>query len=270
MAGETADDAVEAARRLNKQRLKVSLDFLGEEVKDRDQARAGVEEIKRLLRRIAEAEVDANVSVKLTQLGLALDPALCKDNLERVLEEAERLGNFIRVDMESSAYTQRTLDLFFEVFRTHRNVGPVIQASLRRSAADVEALLRAGARIRLCKGAYKEPATVAFATKEEVNRNFDALADRLMSAGGYHGIATHDDERIDRAREAARARGVSPSKFEFQMLYGLRPRLWPRLVDSGYNLRIYVPYGTHWFPYFYRRLRERKENIMFVIKGLWR
>ena len=270
VAGETADEALQAVRRLNRQGIKATLDLLGEEVKDRDQARAETAEIVALLAKIADAGLDANVSVKLTQLGLSLDPGLCRDNMARILEEAAKRGNFVRIDMEGSAYTQATLDLFHGLHRTFDNVGPVIQAYLMRSATDVDRLVQAGARVRLCKGAYKEPPSVAFASKEEVNRSYDALAETLLLAGRYPAIATHDDDRIARVQRLVSGKGLAKSSFEFQMLYGLRPRLWPKLVADGYNLRIYVPYGTHWFPYFYRRLRERKENLMFVVKGLWR
>ncbi|MFH1723932.1 MAG: proline dehydrogenase family protein [Elusimicrobiota bacterium] len=270
VAGDTAAEAMRAVRALNERGLKATLDYLGEDCASEAQADAAAGEYVQLLRRIAEAGLDCNVSLKLTQFGLNLDAGLARRNLLRVVEEAHARRNFVRIDMEGSAYTQRTLDLFHDVFEAHNNVGVVIQAALKRSRADVARMNRAGARVRLCKGAYREPAEVAFQEKEEVNESFDRLAAELLENGNYPGLATHDEDRIRAAIRFSRKKGIPPDRFEFQMLYGLRPKWWGELAASGFVVRVYVPYGTHWLPYFMRRLRERKENWMFVLKNLAR
>lgn len=267
VAGETLEEALEAARRLNAQGLKATLDHLGEECRGPEQAKADVREYVGMLRAIAEEKLDCNVSLKLTQLGLNISERLAEENLATVAQEAKSLGNFVRIDMEGSAYTQKTLDLFYKLFPRFPNLGVVIQASLRRSPQDVDALVKAGARVRLCKGAYKEPAELAFPDKTDVNRQYDLLAEKLVKAP-IPAFATHDDERIGRAQAQAGAAGLPKDRYELQMLYGLRPRRWRELRSEGHAVRIYVPYGKSWFPYFYRRLRERKENWMFVLKSL--
>ena len=268
VAGDTVDEAIVAVRALNRQGLKVTLDNLGEEVKSRAQAEAAREEYLLMLRKIAEAEVDCNVSLKLSQFGLNIDPKLAREHLGAVAKSAAKLKNFVRIDMEGSAYTQKTLDLFYSLFGDYDNLGVVIQAGLRRSEADVAELVRRKARVRLCKGAYKEPASIAFPDKAEVNSNYDALAKMLLKAP-LPAFATHDDARVKNAVAAAGAAGLKKSGYELQMLYGLRPKRWKDLAAAGHTVRIYMPYGTHWFPYFYRRIRERKENLMFVVKGLF-
>lgn len=268
VAGDNAADALNAVRKLNEKGIKATLDFLGEECRSRQKAVDGTMEYVSLLNGIAKAKLDCNVSVKLTQFGLNLDPALARSNLLRVLDVADKHNNFVRVDMEGSAYTQKTLDLFNSLFQEHKHIGIVLQAYLMRSKGDVEALNKSGARVRLCKGAYKEPAQIAFQRKEKVNDNFDLLARMLVEHGNYAAIATHDDERIKAVQAFAEEKGISKDKFEFQMLYGLRKKRWDELAAQGYNVRIYVPYGTHWAPYFIRRIRERKENWLFVLKNL--
>lgn len=269
VAGDTAAEAIKAVQGLEQRGLKATLDFLGEETKSREQASAAAAEYLRLLEGIHGAGIkDCNVSLKLTQLGLNLDSNLAKENLVRVLKKASEFGNFVRLDMEGSQYTQSTLDLFYDVFREHKNVGAVIQAYLKRSRQDVARLNEIGARVRLCKGAYREPADIAIQAKTEVNDNFDALTQELLEKGNYPGIATHDEERVDAALRFAAEKGIGKEKFEFQMLYGLRPKRWDELHGQGCKMRVYVPYGTHWFPYFVRRIRERKENWLFVIKNL--
>lgn len=268
VAGDSVEDAIEAVRGLNRDGLKVTLDNLGEEVHNRAQAEAARDEYLLMLRKIAEAELDCNVSLKLTQFGLGLDKSLCRDNLARVAEEAAKMKNFVRIDMEGSAYTQRTLDLFYELFPSHPNLGVVIQAYLRRSEADVQELVRRSARVRLCKGAYKEPADIAFPDKNEVNANYDKLA-RMLVKAPIPAFATHDDSRIEAAVRACRDSGLDPGKYEIQMLYGLRPKRWRELAAQGHAVRVYMPYGTHWFPYFWRRIRERKENLMFVVRNMF-
>lgn len=268
IAGETAEEALSVIRRLNGQGLKATLDFLGEDVSSEGQAEAGTREIERVFELIKRAKLDCNVSVKLTQLGLNLDPTLARHNLERVLDSAASHGNFVRLDMEGSPYTQKTLDLFYSVFPKRRNIGVVIQSYLRRSAGDVSELCRRGARVRLCKGAYKEPPDIAFPEKADVNRSYDKLAAMLLEKGEYPALATHDDARIGAAQKAAARLGRAKRTFEFQMLFGLRSRRWAELAREGHNVRIYVPYGAHWIPYYYRRLRERKENVLFVLRNL--
>lgn len=268
VAGDTIEEAIEAVRALNAEGLKATLDNLGEESLSRRQAIAACEEYVRALHLIAEAEADCNVSLKLTQFGLNLDVALARENLIRVAQEAKKLGNFVRVDMEGSAYTQKTLDLFYALSGTFPNLGVVIQAALRRSGNDVEELARRGARVRLCKGAYKERPEIAFQGRAEVGANFDKLARTLLGAP-MPAFATHDDERIKNAVAAAATMGLAKDQYEIQMLYGLRSRRWRELRDQGHIVRVYVPYGTHWFPYFFRRLRERKENVLFVLRSLF-
>ncbi len=268
VAGDSAEDAVDAVAQLNSEGLKATLDFLGEDCESEAQAEAATLEYLSLLDSIHKAGLDCNVSLKLTQFGLNLDPEMAESNLRRVLAKAASYDNFVRVDMESSDYTQVTLDLFEKVFADFKNVGIVIQSCLLRSAEDIKKLNSMRARVRLCKGAYKEPSAVALQKKDLVNKSFDDLAKILLVDGNYPGIATHDEERIQGVLNFARKNNISGEAFEFQMLYGLRPARWRELVADGWAMRVYVPYGTHWLPYFTRRLRERKENVMFVLKSL--
>ncbi len=271
VAGDTLEEALSVVSRLNRQGLKVTLDHLGEECKSPEQAAADRDQYIEMLRRLGDAGADANVSLKLTQFGFGLDESMTRDNLSAVLEEAKRLRNFVRIDMEGSAYTQKTLDLFYSLHAAYPDTGVVIQAMLRRSKADIAELSRRRVRVRLCKGAYKENAETAFTSKEEVNRNYDLLASMLLGGKApLPAIATHDEDRIAAAQKAAAAAKIPKGGYEFQMLYGLRAKRWRELRDEGHLVRIYVPYGTHWLPYFSRRLRERKENWLFVIKNLFR
>lgn len=270
VAGDTIEDALVQVRRLNAEGLKVTLDYLGEECETREQAEQARDEYRLMLRRIAETGADCNVSLKLTQFGLNLDQALARDNLAAVAREAQKLGNFVRIDMEGSPYTQLTLDLFYELFPQFPNMGVVLQAYLRRSLADAAECVRRGVRVRLCKGAYKEPPDVAFETKAEVDRSFAALMERLLLAGTYPAIATHDVRLIRRAIALAREHGIGADRFEFQMLYGVRRDLQERLVAAGWRVRVYVPYGTEWYPYFMRRLAERPANVLFLLRSLAR
>lgn len=268
VAGETVDDALEQVRRLNGQGLKVTLDNLGEDCETREQAVAARDEYLLMLRKIAEAGADCNVSLKLTQFGLNLDVGLARENLAMVAEEAAKHKNFVRIDMEGSPYTQLTLDLFYELFPKHPNMGIVLQAYLRRSEDDVKTAVERGVRVRLCKGAYKEPPNIAFPDKREVDANYDKLAAMLCKAP-LPAFATHDDARIRHAVDAAAKAGLRKDQYELQMLYGLRPRRWRELAEAGHTVRVYMPYGTHWFPYYYRRIRERKENLLFVLRNLF-
>jgi proline dehydrogenase len=267
VAGETLDTAVAAVRELNGRGISASLDVLGESVTSVEEARSSATMVVETQERIAAERLDCNVSVKLTQMGLDLDGALCAENMRRILERGRDLGMFVRIDMESSAHTQRTLDLFEQEFLpVHGDrVGIVLQSYLRRTADDVERLIGAGARIRLCKGAYDEPAAVAFPAKVDVDRSYAELMERLLQRGNYPAVATHDPTLIGRARQFAAARGIAPDRFEFQMLYGVRRDLQEELRHAGFRVRVYVPFGTHWYPYFMRRLAERPANIAFIV-----
>ena len=267
VAGETLDTAAAAVRELNGRGISASLDVLGESVTAVDEARASAAMVVETQERIAAERLDCNVSVKLSQMGLGLDPGLCAENMRRILERGRDLGMFVRIDMESSAHTQRTLDLFeHEFLPVHGDrVGIVLQSYLRRTAADVDRLIGVRARVRLCKGAYDEPAAVAFPAKADVDRSYAELMERLLERGNHPAVATHDPALIVRARQFVAARGIAPERFEFQMLYGVRRDLQEELQQAGYRVRVYVPFGTHWYPYFMRRLAERPANIAFIM-----
>jgi proline dehydrogenase len=267
VAGETLDTAVEAVRALNARRISASLDLLGESVTSEAEAAAAAEVAVRMLERIAADRLEANISVKLTQFGLDLGEATCVANTGRVLRRARELDVFVRIDMESSEYTQRTLDIVEQQLYPEfpRHVGVVIQSYLYRSAADVERLIGLGMRVRLCKGAYKEPPSVAFPLKGDVDRGYGQLMEQLIERGNYAGIATHDEALIERCKRFVAARGIEKDGFEFQMLYGVRRDLQEQLVKEGYRMRVYVPFGTQWYPYLMRRLAERPANIAFIL-----
>ena len=270
VAGETLDAAVGAVRELNARGISASLDVLGESVSSAEEARSSAAMVVETQERIAAEHLDCNVSVKLTQMGLDLDAALCVANMSRILERGRDLGMFVRIDMESSAHTQRTLDLFEREFLPAHGdrVGIVLQSYLRRSAADVERLIGARARVRLCKGAYDEPAAVAFPAKADVDRSYRELMERLLERGNHPAIATHDPTLIAHAREFVAAKGIGPERFEFQMLYGVRRDLQEELQKAGFRVRVYVPFGTHWYPYFMRRMAERPANVTFILGNI--
>lgn len=270
VAGETVDEAVIAAHKLNQAGRMVSLDYLGESVHSEPEARAAAEIAVGLFDRIAAEKLDANVSVKLTQLGLDVSEALCEELVGQVVERAQSYRNFVRLDMEGSAYTQRTIDICKRLRARSPAVGIVLQACLYRTEQDAREMLAIGCRIRLCKGAYKEPATVAYPEKADVNRNYQRLARLLLESGIYHGIATHDPRMIATARDFAREHRIGGDHFEFQMLYGIREDLQEQLVSDGYRLRVYVPFGKDWFAYFMRRLAERPANMFFLLRNLIR
>ena len=271
VAGETPDSAVAAAVALARRGITTSLDVLGESVTQAAEAETAAREYVALLERMAAAGVEVNVSVKPTQMGLDLDPELCERNLRRILERARQLGGFVRLDMESSDYTQRTLDLFDRLHPEFgAGAGVVIQAALRRSTEDVECLVARAIRVRLCKGAYLEPESVAYPDKSDVDDHYGRLMERLLEAGNYPGIATHDERLIRRAQEFARSRRIAPERFEFQMLYGVRRDLQERLRAAGWRVRVYVPFGTQWYPYLMRRLAERPANVAFILGNLIR
>ncbi len=272
-AGLEVKDAIAAARRINAMGAGVSIDNLGENVTNPEEARQSAQLYHELLDEIERDKLNANISLKLTHMGLDVDESLCRQLVAELVAHAVRIGNFVRIDMEGSPYTQRTLDFVHELHRIpgHANkVGAVIQSYMRRSEADVEKLLAERIRIRLCKGAYKEPPEIAFQKKQEVDVNYVHLAKILLKSGVYHGIATHDERIIDELKEFARAEKIAPSAFEFQMLYGIRPRLQERLVREGWGLRVYIPFGTEWYPYLMRRLAERPANVLFIAKNLFR
>ncbi len=268
VAGETLDDAVKAAREVNRRLQLASLDLLGENVSDEGGARRTADGYRAIFDRIAAEHLDANVSLKLTQLGLDLSEELCLELLEKIVAHATRQGNFVRIDMEGSAYTQRTVDIAKRVRAKYAGVGTVMQAYLYRTEQDVQDLLAAGCRLRLCKGAYKEPPEVAFPKKSDVDANYVKLMKILLPSGIYHGIATHDPAMIEATKNFAREQNIKRDRFEFQMLYGIRTDLQEKLVRDGFRVRVYIPYGVDWFPYFMRRLAERPANVAFFLRNL--
>ena len=270
VAGDTLDDALTALERLRQQGMHWTVDVLGESVDSREMATAAADRYIATLDALAAHGLEANVSLKLTQMGLDIDPGFCLNNVERVVDRARQLDAFVRVDMEDHTKTQATLEVARALHDSYHDVGVVIQSYLRRSAADVEQLIGEKIRVRLCKGAYDEPATVAFATKEEVDQSYRELMERLLLDGRYPAIATHDEQLIDHAIAFAAAKGVTPDRFEFQMLYGIRRDLHERLVAQGFTVRVYVPYGTQWYPYYMRRLAERPANVVFLALSVLR
>lgn len=286
IAGETREDAVQAALALNSNGINATVDFLGENVKNLQEAELAASEVIATLEMIEASGAQANVSLKLSQMGLELDPARCQQILSDILATAARMNNFIRIDMEDSSLTQATLDMYAGLRALgHDNVGVVIQSYLYRSEQDIENLSVVGGHVRLCKGAYKEPPDIAFPRKQQVDDNFDRLVEALMRNAEKHGlprlsvngrvppipaIATHDPARIQFAQKTAKTRQLPTDAYEFQMLYGIRRDLQEQLVQSGYPVRVYIPYGTHWYPYFMRRLAERPANLWFFISSLFR
>jgi proline dehydrogenase len=267
VAGETEKDAIAVGRRLHGRGIKATFDLLGEDVLDRDAARRSAEANRHLLRLIPP-EVERNVSIKLTMMGLDISEDFCLELTAGILDTAREVGGFVRIDMEGSKHTQRTIEVFHKLRRTHENVGIVLQAYLHRTEDDVKEAVARGDRVRICKGAYKEPPEIAWTKMDDIRASYRRCAHLLLERGNYPAVATHDEGLIRDALDHARAKGIGKERYEFQMLYGLRPRRWDELVREGHNVRIYVPYGTHWFPYFYRRLRERRENVLFVLKSL--
>jgi proline dehydrogenase len=268
VAGETADSAIAAGRELHARGINSTFDLLGEDVLDRDAAVRSATANKELLRRIP-AEVERNVSIKLTTMGLDIAEDFCLELASGVLDTAREVGGFVRIDMEGSKHTQRTIDMFRQLRKSYENVGIVLQAYLHRTEKDVLEAIRRHDRVRICKGAYKEPPEIAFQAMDDIRASYKRCAELLLDEGNYPAIATHDESLVKHVIAYTGGKAIPPARFEFQMLYGLRPRRWGQLVAAGYNMRVYVPYGTHWVPYFYRRLRERKENVFFVLRGLF-
>ena len=269
IAGETVEEAIEAARALEARHLSHTLDLLGESVTSLDRAAVATRQYLDLLNAVVNAGIERNISLKLTQLGLDVDTATAVDNLRKILERAEPAGFFVRVDMEGSAHTEATLDIF-ETLWQHgsRQIGIVLQSALRRSELDLQRVNALGARVRLVKGAYREPGTIAYQQKAEVDAAYARMLKVLLTDGRCPAIATHDPAMIDLAREWARDHQVAADRFEFQMLYGVRRDLQASLVAAGYQVRVYVPFGREWFPYFMRRLGERPANLMFVLRAV--
>ena len=273
VAGMSVDDALNATAATNTRGMSVSVDNLGENVTNLEEARHSAQLYHQLLDAIAARKLNANVSLKLTHMGLDVDENVARGIADDVVGHAARLDSFVRVDMEGSAYTEKTLQLVRELHRRPGNagrVGAVIQAYLHRSERDVQELCAERIRIRLCKGAYKEPPEIAFQAKSEVDANFVKLMKILLKSGVYHGIATHDPKMIDATIAFARAENIPPSAFEFQMLYGVRRDLQEQLVRDGWGMRVYIPFGTEWYPYLMRRLAERPANAIFILKNLFR
>jgi len=273
VAGETVGDAVRAAQELAGRGITSSLDLLGESVTRAEEATAARDQYLEMLDRMAAAgQIEVNVSVKLTQMGLDIDEELCRQNMVAIVERARAHGGFVRLDMEGSDYTQRTLDFFTRHLHPEfgAHCGVVIQSALRRSEADIDAMIALGARVRLCKGAYLEPATVAFPEKADVDRSYIRLMEKLLTAGNYPGIATHDEAILAHARKFVQRHGIGSERFEFQMLYGVRRDLQEELRRVGHAMRVYIPFGTQWYPYLMRRLAERPANIAFIMGNVVR
>ncbi len=270
IAGETLDDAIRVVRQANQQKMLGTLDVLGENTLTREDANNACQEIITALDRIQAEKVNCNVSVKLTQLGLGLDADFTLQNLMRIAGHARDKGSFVRVDMEESRYIQSTLDIVASAHAQFGNVGAVIQSYLYRSEQDTIQLLKKSIRIRLVKGAYLEPDSVAFRKKRDTDANFIKLMKTLLVSDSYHAIATHDESIILATIEFARSQGISKDRFEFQMLYGIRRDLQLKLAQEGYNVRVYIPYGRRWYPYFMRRLAERPANVAFIVRNLFK
>ena len=270
VAGQTLADALAVSRRVNSEGISVTLDHLGENVTSLEEATASRDVYLESLGLLSQNGIQGNVSLKLSQFGIDLSEEKCYANVEQLVRRAAEIGSFVRVDMENSDYTDRTLQLVADLHARIGPVGAVIQAYLHRSAADITTLCRKGIRVRLCKGAYLEPPDRAFSEKADVDRNFVTLMQTLLSTGIYPAIATHDPRMIAATKNFARDHQIAPDRFEFQMLYGIRRDLQRRLVAEGYRLRLYIPFGKAWYPYFMRRLAERPANLLFLARNLWR
>lgn len=270
VAGENVGEAIPAVLDLNRRGFSSTLDYLGEMVNTREEAEHASHEYLTALDEIQKSKANSNVSLKLTQFGLGMDESFCQDNVEKVVARAAELNNFVRIDMENSPYTDATLRILTNLRKKYENVGVVIQAYLFRSEKDVENLIAMNTRIRLCKGAYKEPPEISFEKKEDTDGNFIKLMKILLKSEIYHGIATHDPNMIEATKQFVKQEGITTDKFEFQMLYGIRRDLQEQLIRENYRVRIYVPYGGEWYSYLMRRMAERPANLMFVLRNLVR
>jgi proline dehydrogenase len=275
VAGETAEEALQVVSRLNDRGLLATLDHLGENVNNEQEASAAAEEYLKIIPRIAQLGLRTGVSLKLTQMGLDIGTDLCRDNVARIVTKAQELENFVRIDIEGSEYATRTFDMFAKLRKRHENIGVALQANLRRSERDLQRLIDLGANVRLCKGAYKESPEIAFSRKREVDANFLKLTEMLLcpearSRGVYAAIATHDQRMISHAKELVAQNGVNREEFEFQLLLGIRGRLAEQLASEGYRVRVYVSYGSDWYPFYMRRLAERPANLLFILRNVFK
>lgn len=271
VAGETVEEAVAAALALHERGITTTLDLLGESVSSFDDVDTATRTYLEILDRQHAAGLEANASLKLTQFGLDLDESRCEQHVRKIVAHAESLGGFIRLDMEGSAYTERTLEFHRRLAADHpASVGVVLQSALRRTTADVEQMNAAGTRVRLCKGAYLEEADVAFPDKKDVDAHYVRLMQMLLTSAGYHGLATHDPVIIEQAQQFVTERGIARDHFEFQMLYGVRRDLQDELIADGWRVRVYIPFGTHWYPYLMRRLAERPANVFFIVGNIFK
>lgn len=270
IAGQTLAQALDVVEKFNRRGFMTTLDHLGEDIASVEEANSATEQYITILRALKKRGLDRNISIKLTQIGLAIDKDLCEKNLIRIVKEAYDINGFVRVDMERSTYVPETIEIIKKVKTNAAPLGATLQSMLRRSPEDMTGLLERDIPIRLCKGAYKEPRDIAFKKREEVDRAFLALMKRLLTASTYNAIATHDQDLIDATKVFSKNNRIARDTFEFQMLMGIRPTLQKRLKDDGWRLRIYIPFGRHWLPYIWRRIRERKENVWFVMKNVFR
>ena len=274
VAGETLDSALPAVNELNAKGLHAALDLLGEHVHDREvaeESRDAYIDLVHTLADLSDSGLRNRISIKLSMMGQMIDEDFCLDNLRQLLDVARERDMFVRLDMEGSNLTQSTLDIFETVYPDYPDhVGPVLQAMLKRTDRDIDRMCELGASVRLCKGAYGEPASIAYQDMDVIRARYLDYMERLLQHTQYSGIATHDDSLINATKAFARTNDISPEDFEFQMLYGLRDETQEQMARDGYNMMVYVPYGTEWFPYFYRRLRERKENVFFILRNLFR
>ena len=269
VAGETIEAALKRVRKLNEKGVMATLDVLGESVKDRRTAETAVHSYLELLDAIPEAKVDSHVSLKLTQMGLDIDTEYCYQNVEKIVARAKERGNFVRIDMEGTPHTERTLDVFIRLRKIYDNVGIVVQAYLFRTEKDIRDLNKLQAKVRICKGAYKEPVDLAIKKMKDIRANFIKLTEILFAEGVYPAIATHDDKLINWTKEYVAANSIPSEKYEFQYLYGIRTKTFRKLAADGFRVRCYVPFGTHWLPYTLRRLRERK-TILFLVRNFFK
>lgn len=270
VAGETIEEALPRVKKMYEKGLTTTLDILGESVEEREQSDKSVQDYLDLLEAIQSSGIPSHISLKLTQMGLDIDDEYCYENMVKIVTKAKAVGTFVRFDMEGSPHTQRTLDIFYRIREQFDNVGIVLQSMLYRTEKDLDELNRIKAKVRLCKGAYKEPKEIAFQKMKDVREAFKNLSIKLFKEGVYPAIATHDDKLLDWTKEFVKENNIPNENFEFQFLYGIRAKTQQKLADEGYRVRVYVPFGTHWMPYYFRRLRERKENIWFVIKNFFK
>lgn len=270
IAGETFEQALPVIKQLNAQGLRVSLDILGESITQKEEAVAVTEQYILVLGALVHYNLKANISLKLTQLGLGIDDHFCLENVKCIVQKAENVKHFVWIDMEGSDYTERIIEVYKALLLDHAHVGLCLQSYLRRTKADIDRLSVLGAKIRLVKGAYKEPEVIAFRHKQEVDANYVKLMKKLLDAGNFVAIATHDEKIIEEAKEYIKQKNIPSTAYEYHMLYGIQRELQLILVHQGYTVRVYTPYGTHWLSYTLRRLRERKENLFFVMKHLFK